>query len=132
MKHLPLLSILLLFAAIVMRGVAAGMHTDCTKLHFQMRVLEAISKKNPDILDDTSLKGFLPVMIKWNKEAYSRSIRTMDNLHFSSAIPIVLGLLTGVFTLIKHQPVHPRFRLVFILSFIMLLYCSIVCFIMQV
>lgn len=127
MKHLPRISILLLIASIVMRGAAAGMHDECFKLHHQIFMLEKIHHENPEIYPED-----LRQIIKWTKESCGRKVRRMDNLHLASGIPILFGVLTGIFALIKRRPTNIQLRAFYIVAFLGLLYCSILSFLVQI
>jgi len=128
MKHLPVISILLLVIAIVMRWYAASLHDECSWAYRQVSILERIHNDNPEILGGK----LLPHMIEQGKMYRKRMVGRMDSIHFFAVIPIFFGLLTGVAALIKRQPANRILRSIFMLSFISLLWLSILSFIIQV
>jgi len=127
MKFLPLLSILLLIIAILMRIVAAGMHSECFKLNYQTIILEKINRDHPEIFPKE-----LRLLIKWNHETSNRKTRLMDGLHFYMVIPAFFGFMTGVEALLKRRPTRPGMRVFYTFSFVALLCLSILLFMMQV
>ena len=124
-NNLPLLSILLLLTAIAMRIVAMTLHGD-GRSSYQTFILEKINRDHPGMYPE------LQSIIKHNKESRDRVVRLMDGLHFYMLIPACLGFMAGVGALIKRRPTRPKIRVLFVLSFVALLWFSILLFLMQV